>query len=407
MEHHSRTGLQKKFFIALLIAGIVPGMVALIATYLYSTDSLKHSIGSSFQEIARSTAIRISSAVDMEIDRAVQLAAAPVLVRRIVQLSNQQYAGKTEAEIAHLLGGGRSERLRTHMNTRSLPLSETIRYLEKWAGKDRHYIRVLVADSRGVLVASNDPEAPYFNADEEWWQEAFQGDLSMAFVSSLHLDPVLNEYVFEVAVPIPGEDHDDPIGVLGLIIRRDVLMDTILPIRVGETGHGMLMDTAGTPLVCPVLPPTAHLIQEALINLLARDQPQWLVVDDDAHGGHNSIIGVAPVRFLHMLSPLSLGGYQWFAFVRQDPEETYAPIYSLLLTVGLIGFGLVVVLASLGFVVGRRIVSPILALRREAEALRRDVGNLSQATAPPPAESRRAPIAIRTSDEIEDLAHTF
>lgn len=407
MEHHSRTGLQKKFFIALLIAGIVPGIVALVATYLYSTDSLKHSIGSSFQEIARSTAIRISSAVDMEIDRAAQLAAAPILIRQIVELSNRQFAGKSQAEIKHLMAEGRSERLQALLNSGSFPLSRTIRYLEKWAGKDGHYVRVMVADSHGVLVASNDSNAPYFNADEEWWQEAFQGDLSTAFVSSLQLDPALKEYVFEVAVPIPGEDLDEPIGVLGLIIRREVLMDTILPIRVGDTGHGMLMDTAGTPLVCPVLPPTAHLIQEALINLLARDQPQWLVVDDDAHGGHNSIIGVAPVRFVHKLSPLSLGGYEWFAFVRQHPEETYAPIYSLLLTVGLIGFGLVVVLASLGFTLGHRIVSPILALRREADALREDVANLSQATAPPPAETRRTPIEIRTGDEIEDLAHTF
>ncbi len=166
MEHHSRTGLQKKFFIALLIAGIVPGIVALVATYLYSTESLKHSIGSSFQEIARSTAIRISSAVDMEIDRAVQLAAAPVLIRRLVQLSNQQYAGKTQAQIKAMLEGGRSERLRAHMTKGPLPLEGTIRYLEKWAGKGVHYVRVLVADSHGVLVASNDPEAPYFNAEE-------------------------------------------------------------------------------------------------------------------------------------------------------------------------------------------------------------------------------------------------
>ena len=103
MDHSRRTGgLQKKFFVALMIAGIVPGIVALVATYLYSTNSLKHSIGSSFQEIARSTAIRISGAVDMEIDRAMQLAAAPALVRRIVELSNRRYAGKTDDEIQHI-----------------------------------------------------------------------------------------------------------------------------------------------------------------------------------------------------------------------------------------------------------------------------------------------------------------
>lgn len=408
MDHSPRTGgLQKKFFIALLIAGIVPGIVALVATYLFSTDSLKHTIGSGFQEIARSTAIRISAAVDMEIDRAVQLAAAPLLTRRNIEASNRRYDGKTDAEIQALLKADQGQRDRSRVDAGGLPQTETIAYLQEWAIKDGHYVRVIIADKHGVLVASNDPQAPSYHAHETWWQEAIDNPLGTAYVGSLRLDPALNDYVFEVSVPVPGPDRDEPIGAVGLIIRRDVLMDTILPIRVGQTGHGMLLDTAGTPLVCPVLPPTEHLIHQVLIDQLAQDRPSWLVVDDDAHGGHNSIIGVAPVKFSHHLSPLSLGGEKWFAFVRQQPEETYAPLYSLLLTVGLIGFGLVVVLASLGFVMGRKIVSPILSLQQQADRLRRDMMAMSSATPPEPAEGLGTAVDIRTGDEIEDLGYTF
>src|SRR5437867_1653521 len=305
-QHSRRGGLQRKFFISLLIVGILPGVAALIATYLYSTDSLKHSIGSSFQEIARSTAIRIATAVDTEIDRALQLASLPMVVRQKVEIANQRYRGKSETEVRTRLAAGESA-----------------------------------------------------------WSKA------------------------------------------GLNGRPSALMDTILPIRVGETGHGMLLDTEGTPLICPVLPPTAHLIHDALLNQLARDEPLWFVADDDAHGGHNSIVGAAPVRFRHRLTASSLGGKRWFAFVRQQPEETYAPIYSLLVTVGLIGFGLVVGLASLGFVVGRRTVSPILALRRETEALRREVATLPGSVSPLHVEAHPASVEIRTGDEIEDLARTF
>jgi signal transduction histidine kinase len=408
MTHSPRTGgLQKKFFVALLIVGIVPGIAALVATYLSSTKSLKHSIGSSFQEIARSTAIRISDAVDMEIDRANQLAAAPVLVRRMVELSNQRYLGKQDEEIQQLLREGYSPQLLTQLNSGRLPVAQTVNYLMDWAHDGEHYVRVIVADNHGALVASNDLHAPYLNADETWWQEAFDNGFDTAYVSSLHLDPQVNDYTFEISVPIAGADHDAPIGVVGLILRRKVLMDTILPIHVGETGHGMLLDTAGTPLVCPVLPPTEHLIQHVLINQLAQDRPVWLVADDDAHGGHNSIIGAAPIRFSYRLTPLSLGGQRWFAFVRQQPEETYAPIYSLLLTVGLIGFGLVVVLASLGFGVGYKIVKPILALRREADTLRRDMLALSSGAIPDSSAPPEPSVEIRTGDEIEDLARTF
>ncbi|MGH7253095.1 MAG: cache domain-containing protein, partial [Nitrospiraceae bacterium] len=400
-------GLQKKFFIALLIVGILPGVAALIATYLYSTHSLKHSIGSSFQEIARSTAIRIAAAVDTEIDHAVQLASIPLVVRQTVETANRRYAGKSETQVRRLLTAKRAAGSKEHRNGMASPLTPTAAYLKGWASTTGSYVRVMITDSRGALVASTDPDAPYLNADQEWWQEAMEEDLGTAYVSSLRLDPSRNEYVFDVAVAIPSKDREEPIGAVGLVVRRTVLMDTIFPIRIGKTGHGMLLDTEGTPLICPVLPPTAHLIHDALLNQLARDEPLWLVADDDAHGGHNSIVGAAPVRFTHRLTTSSLGGKRWFAFVRQQPEETYAPIYSLLVTVGLIGFGLVVGLASLGFFVGRRTVSPILALRRETEALRREVATLPESASPLHVEAHPASVEIRTGDEIEDLARTF
>ena len=408
MEQHSRRGgLQRKFFISLLIVGILPGVAALIATYLYSTDSLKHSIGSSFQEIARSTAIRIATAVDTEIDRALQLASLPMVVRQKVELANQRYRGKSETEVRTLLAAGESAWSKAGLNGRPSAMTDTTGYLKTWVRKTDSYVRLVITDRRGALVATTDPHTPYLNGDRAWWQEAVKEDRGTAYVSSLRSDPVLNEYVFDVAVPIRGDDDQEPLGVVGLVIRRNVLMDTILPIRVGQTGHGMLLDTEGTPLICPVLPPTAHLIHDALLNQLARDEPLWFVADDDAHGGHNSIVGAAPVRFAHRLTASSLGGKRWFAFVRQQPEETYAPIYSLLVTVSLIGFGLVVGLASLGFVVGRRTVSPILALRRETEALRREVATLPESVSPLHVGARPASVEIRTGDEIEDLARTF
>lgn len=405
MDQPRTGGLQKKFFVALLIVGILPGVAALIATYLYSTDSLKHSIGNGFQEIARSTAIRIAAAVDTEIDRAARLALVPVHIRHSLEVANQRYVGKSEGQIQALLEAERTAWAKARAEGAPLPLPNTTAYLREWAQEADYYVGVVIADSQGALVATSTPQTPYLNRDRDWWREAFEE--RKAYVSSIRHDPALNDYLFDVSVPILGERHTMPVGVVGLVIRRDVLMNTILPIRIGETGHGMLLDTEGTPLICPVLPPTAHLIHEALLTRLAQDRPLWLVAKDDAHGGHNSIVGAAPVRFAHQLSASSLGGEQWFAFVRQQPEETYAPIYSLLLTVGMIGFGLVIVLASLGFLVGRRIVSPILALRREADALRRNVATLPDSIPAHDGPARPASIDIRTGDELEDLARTF
>ena len=394
-------GLQRKLFFALLIVGIVPGVAALWATYHFSTASLKQAIGEGFQEIARSTAIRLATAVDNEIDRAIRLALVPLHVRQPVMLANER--GRRTSDAAT-----RSPSPAAHPrdNDVSAAVTATVRYLEEWARESGHYLRVTLADQQGMVVASTDPLLPPQQRDQVWWREAMHAVPGTYYVSSLAHDPQANDAVFQVAVPILDEAQGTPIGAVELVIRRNLLTQMILPIHIGNTGHGMLLDTQGTPLICPVLPPTAHLIPHTLLSRLTLDHPLWLVADDDAHGGRDAIVGAAPVRFSHQLTPASLGGDRWYAFIRQAPEETYAPIFSLLVTVGLIGFGLVIVLSVFGFLVGYRIVKPLAALQREAEGLRHNL-----AIPPHSAMSLHIvpalPADYQTGDEIEDLATSF
>jgi signal transduction histidine kinase len=399
-------GLQKKFFFSLLVVGIVPGIAALIATYLYSTASLKEAIGDSFQEIARSTAIRLASAVDNEIDRAIRLALVPVQIKERVAFANRRYYGRDAAAIRRLLAEQEGEAQSRSSREPSQSI-ETTGYLQEWAEQASYYVRVMVADQQGILVASTDSRTRAVQSDQRWWQEAMKAGPSGSYVSSLALDPHLNDYVFEVAAPIRDEVRGVSIGAVGLVIQRDVLTNTILPIHIGDTGHGMLLDTQGTPLICPVLPPTLHLIPEHLLAKLTRDRPVWLVADDDAHGGRKAIVGAAPVVFSHQVTPSSLGGDRWYAFVRQAPEETYAPIYALLWTVGALGLALVVTLASLGFAVGSRIARPITSLQREAEAIRHGLENDASGDHPAFPRGPAAQADYRTGDEIEDLARSF
>jgi len=147
-------GLQKQLFVALLIVGIVPGVAALFATYLYSKTSLEQSIGSGFQEIARSTAIRIAAAVDGEIDRAERLAIVPIHVQKVLEAANRQYEGRRESDVQRLLTQAAAAWPR-HIRVGG-PVSRAVStaYLKAWAGKSDYYLRVTVADRRGAVIVS-------------------------------------------------------------------------------------------------------------------------------------------------------------------------------------------------------------------------------------------------------------
>jgi signal transduction histidine kinase len=409
----ARRGLQKKFVASLLIVGFAPGIVALFATYLYSTQTLKNAIGDSFRQIASATARRIEVMIDDEIDGARHLGAAPLVVRGSVEAANVAYHEGDSRARERLLQDqnrqweefrkGRSSTMPEFINL------DALAYVQGWANIRREtYENILVTDERGTLVASLYPTVEFLHGSAVWWNEAFGQGLGHTYVSDLY-EQAPGIYLLDVAVPVLNDEGTRAIGVVKLVLRRDNLMKAIMEIRVGEHGHGMLLNTEGTPLICPVLPPKAHLINDALMQQLMQPKPGWVIAEDDAHGGHNSIVGYAPIRFTHRLSRSSLGGTQWYAFVRQDPSETYAPVYTLLREVGMIGFGMVIVLASLGFYVGRLIVKPIVLLHEQADAIRRDVSDLASAgrfdRGLRGTTDRR--VAIRTGDELESLASAF
>jgi signal transduction histidine kinase len=409
----SRRGLQKKFVASLLIVGFSPGIVALFATYLYSTQTLKTAIGDSFQQLASSTARRIAVMIDDEIDEARHLAAVPLTVRFSVEASNRSYRRQGEQAVrARLLQqSSQWERFRTGQET-TLPRfihQRALMYIQSWLTiRPGEYNNILVTDEQGALIASATPDVKYLHGDELWWREAYADGRGGIYISDIY-QQAPGVYLLDLAVPILDVARKRAIGVAKLELRKDNFEKAIMEIRVGKRGHGMLLNTEGTPLICPELPPKAHLINDPLLRQIMQKEPGWVVAEDDAHEGHNSIVGYAPIQFRHKLSEASLGGTEWYAFVRQDPAETYAPVYTLLRTVGLIGFGMVTALASLGFFVGKVIVKPILLLQQQADAIRQSVRDLASAgrfdRARVEAADRR--VAVRTGDELESLASAF
>ncbi len=290
----SRRGLQKKFVASLLIVGFLPGIVALFATYRYSTHTLKNTIGDSFQQLAASTARRIEVMIDDEIDGARHLATALLAVRVSVDASNRSSrAGGAHAARAQLLEhSARWERFRTGKEP-TLPGfidRHTLRHIQNLLTiRPGAYHNVVVTDARGALIAGANPDTPYVHGDALWWREAYADGRGGLYVSDIY-EQAPDVYLLDIAVPVLDQAGTRAIGVVKFEVRRDSLMKAIMEIRVGERGHGMLLNTEGTPLICPVLPPEAHLINDPLMKQLMQAKPGWVVAEDDAHGGHQSIV---------------------------------------------------------------------------------------------------------------------
>lgn len=387
--------LQRKIITAIVMVGLLPLTLSLILTYIEERRALRETVGANFKEIAVDTASRIAMQLTRAINEAQQLATIP-FVRTAVTEANRSYEGKQEVRVQSMIREWQ-QRWRERQSQNEFPLfinRLVTNYLIRWHDiRKADYVAILVTDNRGALVVSSIPQVEYYHGKAGWWQAASGGSRGQAYVSDIYFDPSVGTHVFNVSVPILDDEQRAVVGVVTVLLRRDPLFQSISDVTIGVTGHAMLLNSEGVPLICPVLSPEEHSADPALIGRIDGSYAGWLLAADDLHGGRNSIVGFAPVRLGEHLASGSLGGKRWMTFIRQDPRETYAPLDQLLVKVAAYGAVVFVVLWGIGVIVAKRLARPIRSLREGADRI--GAGNLDHQ------------LVVKTGDEIEHLAEAF
>ncbi|WP_455377642.1 PAS domain S-box protein [Petrachloros mirabilis] len=396
MKFWSRSrSLQHKIITAIVMVGLLPLTFLLALTYIEERRALRETTGTNFKEVAVEAARRIEMHVTRGMNEAQQLAATPFL-RTAVTESNRSYEGKDARTIREMIKDWQ-RRWKERDKRSEFPLfinRIVTNYLIRWHDiRKSDYVGILVTDVQGALVVSSIPQVEYFYGRTPWWQAVVKGGNPKAYVSEITFDPGFGTHVIVVAAPIIDDRDKHVIGAVTILLRRDTLFHSIAEVTIGATGHAMLFSSDGVPVICPILAPEEHTVNAELIGILGALKSGWAVAADDSHGSHDALIGFAPVRFREQLAPNSIGGKQWIAVVRQDPEETFAPLTELVAKVLLYGLAVLAVLWGTGIVVARRIARPIQVLHDGVQEI--GSGRLGQR------------LELKTGDEIERLAGAF
>ncbi|HEY3198677.1 MAG TPA: PAS domain S-box protein [Nitrospirales bacterium] len=382
---------------AMVLIGLLPLLFSVFITYYEEQRTIRDTIGRDFQQIAIEAAGKVELQVTQKISEARQLATIPI-VRTAVIDANRSYTGRPLPAIRRMV-----REWEGRWNARKHPdrfpdfvNKMATDYLIDWIRiRKGEYISILVADSQGALVVSSSPRAEYDQSKKVWWQASYNGGVGQIYVSDLAFDPQLGYYVLEVSAPIMDDTQQKAVGAVNMRLMPNELFKAIQEVRLGERGHAMLLNSAGKPLICPILSPDRHTLNAALMSQIAQPRAGWVIAEDDGHGGRDAIVGFAPVRFQTPLAEQSLGGggVRWIGFVRQDPTETYAPLRQLLekVSAGAVGVFLLMLLG--GRFLARRIVRPIQVLEQRAALIGQ--GDLDQR------------LEINSGDEIEKLADAF
>jgi len=390
-----RLTVRNRIFAIILGLGTVIFALFMAVTYYQTSRALKENIGEDFQRLAQQMAARIDLSLQKEVAEWTHFAHQRDLIKAIEQ-ANRRYRGLSPEVI-------RSEFDRID---REWPFSEAFRHLytpslnptallltRHQALDPEEYAETFVTDVKGALVAATNRTTDYWQADEGWWQTAFNKGRGAVYVSGVEFDDSANVYSISFALPIKSLDKTQAIGVLKVVINIHDLMKSFAEYRLGRTGHVHVLDSSGLDIFRFVgmsgrLP---YLLRPGMIEDI-RPSSLGHLVSSDAWG-KKFIAGFAPVVPEKRLGPDTFDGKQWYVLVTQDLDEAYASINRLVGTLLSLGILFLVAIYLTALLTARTITTPLDEIRRGTQIVRD--GDLAHR------------VKLATGDELQELAESF
>jgi hypothetical protein len=187
---------------------------------------------------------------------------------------------------------------------------------------------ILLTDLQGRLIAASNVTDDYFQADEEWWIEAYgDGMTGRVSVGDVTWDPSASTYALDIAVSVPAPDAERLAGILKVAADIRELSVVVDGLSLGRTGNASLVRRDGSMVFNqPGATGTAQYFAADLLreryNAAQHDDPSFrMAFSARGPDGNDRLVAIAPSQLGASYPHLS-----WLVAVSQDEAELFAPI---------------------------------------------------------------------------------
>jgi len=368
-----------------------------IAAFLMNrglTASLTENIGNNLAVLANSKAIEIGQTVDREAD-----------VLKSLALNQNYQNGAREANETNVLSQTEIERLDrkwrdadTANNNNDVLVARVLNndlagQLRQFQKQFPQHVEVFLTDRQGVNIAATNRTSDYYQADEEWWQAAYENDL---FIGQPEYDESSKVLSLTMATPVRMKESGEIVGILRTTVNLETLADSLSAGRYGQSGHTDIYLPNAQEIKLETQEDGSLKIAleevELDINTLTQSEEPYL------KAVHNSIPVLASQAMMAVIGDVdednrAISQLNWRVVTIQDQAEALLPVAVqsrnfLLLAIVL---SIAAVLAAVGL--AQLLVGPLTRLTFVANQIAG--GNLA------------ARAQVETSDETGALAVTF
>lgn len=396
-----------KLLLLSLAVSLIPIVVISIVSIKSAHKAMTESVGENFKALAKEKARAIEYVLDDIRVETEQLASLPIVVEAL-RSGNSSYKGKTEPAVLEEITRVDAQ---WQMNEDPSPEAESILAsdLSGFLSNFRvtaisKFGEIFITDSRGATVAMTSVLSDYYQADEFWWQYAFDEGRGRILIDDRGYDESVGAHVIGVVVPVRYQG--EVIGILKVNYYLTKILEIIGALVYNELDHIKLISGEMGVIVHSRddLIHQEHWEMEG--DMLDPGTPAWGTV---VYDGETMIIGYAPVN-VEMYKRIETSGEIkgvsgekwekaiWHLTVELDAATACLPFERLKKTLMAIGMLFAVVVAISAYKIAETISRPIQNLTRSIEAV--GSGGL---------EGIRLDhdVGVTSNDEVGQLAREF
>lgn len=246
-----------KLISAMVMIAVLPLAVVSFVNNANTSSSLRDTIGESVAQAAATTMNQVSDSLGEDI-RLMMTAAQDETLQQALIERNASYSGSEQAILSTILQ--LDEQWTSATDTSPLiqsvvnedpnvnPVSSSLMVLRRIFPR---HAEVFVTDRYGANVASTDRTSDYYQADEEWWQAAWNGGVGGIYIGEPEYDESAGVTAINIGVPV-RTTAGEIIGVLRTTVDIQSISDIVSEVNVGETGRAVVVDQNGIVIVDPI-----------------------------------------------------------------------------------------------------------------------------------------------------------
>jgi GAF domain-containing protein/HAMP domain-containing protein len=247
-------------------------------------------------------------------------------------------------------------------------------------------VEVFATDVYGGLVGATNRTSDFYQADEDWWQAAYNNGEGAVYISEPEFDESAGAVAVLIALPLREQDTGEIIGVLRTTYIVSPLT-TILGEKVGQSGEADLYIPGEV---------ITHIREGEFVPVEADKFEALQAVADQGlvemeYEGVPSVVAQAPVQTLE--GNPAVDNLGWVVVLHQQQDEAFAPVNAQVRVIVIVLAVVVALAAAAAYFLSLVLVRPILQLTATAEEV--SAGDL---------DSRAQ---ITTADEVGTLATAF